>query len=77
MDLKGLPGLGFDPFSIDVGYILFEKRWVIQLAGHISKYKKASRVVSRQDERMVCSGLGPWRMFWRVMLERKRVDNWI
>lgn len=41
MDLERLPRLGFDPFSIDVGYILLEERWVVQLAGHISKYKKA------------------------------------
>ena len=38
VDLEGFSGIGFDPFPVDVGYILFEKRWVIQLVGHISEY---------------------------------------
>ncbi len=45
MDLEGLSRLGFDPFSIDVGHILFEKRWVIQLAVHISRFYKAVKAV--------------------------------
>ena len=47
VDLEGLPRLGSDPFSIDVSYVLFEKRWVVQLVGHVSKQQKAARVVSR------------------------------
>ena len=37
MDLKGLPRLGFDPFSIDVSYVLLEERRVVQLAGRLAK----------------------------------------
>ena len=39
MDLKGLPRLSFDPFSIDVSDILFEKRGVVQLRGSVSECK--------------------------------------
>ena len=31
MDVKSLAGLCFDPFTVDVGDILFEKRWVVEL----------------------------------------------
>lgn len=48
-DVEGLPRLGFDPFSIDVGYILLEERWVVQLAEHVSKYGTASRVVFKAE----------------------------
>ena len=37
MDLKGLPRLGFDPFSVDVSYVLLEERMVVQLAGRSAK----------------------------------------
>ena len=37
MDLEGLPRLGFDPFSIDVSYILLEERRIVQLAGRSAK----------------------------------------
>ena len=32
IDLEGLPRLGFDPFSIDVRYVLLEERRIVQLA---------------------------------------------
>ena len=32
VDLEGLSRLGFDPFSINIGYILLEKGLVVQLA---------------------------------------------
>lgn len=32
MDLEGLPRLGFDPFSIDISYVLLEERRIVQLA---------------------------------------------
>ena len=47
MDLKGLPGLGFDPFTIDVSYILLEERRIFQLAGNVSKCNRPLRKVSR------------------------------
>ena len=37
MDLEGLPRLGFDPFSIDVSYVLLEERRIVQLAGRSAK----------------------------------------
>lgn len=47
MDVEDLAGLGFDPFTIDVGYILLEQRWIVQLAGQISKCRQALRVVPK------------------------------
>ena len=37
MDLKGLPRLGFDPFSVDISYVLLEERRIVQLAGQSAK----------------------------------------
>ena len=37
MDLEGLPRLGFDPFSIDVSYVLLEERRIVELAGRSAK----------------------------------------
>lgn len=45
VNLEGLPRLGFDPFSIDVGDILLEERRVIKLVESVSKCKKANSVV--------------------------------
>lgn len=45
MHLESLPRLGFDPFSVNVSYVLLEKRWVVQLARQVSKYEKSLRVV--------------------------------
>ena len=47
MDLEGLSRLGFDPFSINVGYILLEERWVIQLPERISICRKTPRMVTK------------------------------
>ena len=37
MDLEGLPRLGFDPFSIDVNYVLLEERRIVELAWRSAK----------------------------------------
>ena len=63
MDLEGLPRLGFDPFSIDVNYVLLEERRIIQLAEGISKDNRILTQSLGQGERAVCSDLGPLRMF--------------
>ena len=63
MDLEGLPRLGFDPFSIDVSYILLEKRRIVQLARRSAKGTGCEYGLWGQGERVVCSDLGPWRMF--------------
>ena len=50
MDLKCLPRLGFDPFSIDVGDILLEKRRIVQLVGHVSTSNAAFMVVFKAGQ---------------------------
>ena len=51
VDLEGLSRLGFNPFPIDVGCILLEKGWVIQLAGRISNHRKQRPQVAFKAER--------------------------
>lgn len=41
MNVECLPRLGFDPFSVDVSYILLEQRRVAQLAENVSEWNKA------------------------------------
>ena len=40
MDFECLAGLGFDPFAVDVGDILFEEGRVIKLGGRVSIVRK-------------------------------------
>lgn len=50
MDFEGLARLCFDPFAIDVGDVLLEEGWVVELVIIVSGERKAKRKACVQVE---------------------------